>query len=114
VQNPSPNWNTVPVFATWRNLDGSPKTGSIKFTILERVYANTDDIIFPGGDSLVVDLIKGSINVNFPAVDDPDISPNDWSVKVEEKFPDGSGATYYIQPKLTDLPIGLNLSKNIV
>jgi hypothetical protein len=114
VQNPSPNWNTVPVFATWLNLDGSPKTGSIKFTVAERVYANTDDIIFPGGDSVSVDLVKGSIAVDFPAVDDPDISPNDWSVKVEEKFPDNSGATYYIQPKLSDLPTGVNLNQIFV
>lgn len=115
MATPSPTWNTVPVFGTWRSIDGTPKAGQIRFTIAERIVATTDDVIFPGPSTLTVSLdTAGAVRVDFPACDDPDVTPVGWSVKVEEKLSDGSGKIYYIQPTLSMLPTGLNLRTVVV
>ena len=112
---PSPSWSVVPVYGVYTNpMDGSPVTGSIKLTIQNRVVSATDGEIFPEGSTQTVALgtETGSVSVNLPAVDDPDISPDNWSIKIEEKFTGLTGRTYYIQPTLAMLeldPPGLNL-----
>jgi len=113
---PSPSWSTVNAFATYRLLDGTPDAGSVRFTIGERIVSATDDVIFASGGSFDVPLgaNTGTISVALPAVDDPDISPTGWSIKVEELLKSGKGATYYIQPKLAHVASGFNLRPVIV
>lgn len=116
MAGPSPSWNTIPLEATYRKLDGVPDTGKVVFTVMNRVVSITDDIIFPKGGKIEATLNdSGAIVVaEFPAVDDPDNSPNDWSIKVEEVLGSGGGEIYYIQPKLSMLPDGLNLRSVMV
>lgn len=119
ADGPAASWTGIPVFGTYLNFDGTPKQGKIVFTIATRIVDNTDDIIFPGGGAVQVTLgaETGTASVNVPAVDDPDISPNDWQVRVDEKLTDGSGKSYYIQPLLADLnntPPGINLRQVVV
>lgn len=99
--NPTSGWDTVPITGKYLNVDGSPKSGRIVFTIMERVYSADGTTIYPAGGQVSVDLQpNGTISTTFPAADDPDIMPSDWTVKVDEKLSDNSGLTYYIAPTL--------------
>lgn len=111
----SPSWSTVNVHANYRVGDG-PDSGSVMFTFTDRIVSATDDVIFASGASFEAKLgaNTGSISVDLPCVDDPDISPNQWSIKVEEKLKSGRGATYYIKPTLAMVAGGLNLRTILV
>lgn len=107
---PSPSWQTIRVFGTFRKLDATPHSGTIEFTFSTRVVSNTDDVIFPAGSVLSVPLDgSGHVEIQIPAVDDPDNFPANWSVKVTERLAAGGGLTYYIQPTLAMVAGGLNL-----
>ena len=111
----SPSWSTVNVRATYR--DGAlPDVGSVVFTFTDRIVSATDDVIFASGASFEAKLgaTTGTISVDLPCVDDPDVSPNNWSIKVEEKLKSGRGATYYIKPTLAMVASGLNLRTVLV
>ena len=116
MTNPTSGWDQIPVTGKWLNIDGTPKSGKIKFTLSQRIIASDGTAIYPRGGSMLATLgtETGSISVNFPASDDPNISPTGWSIKVEEQLSDGSGQTYYIQPTLALLPGGLNLNAVVV
>lgn len=115
MSNPTSGWDKVPVFGTYKNLDGTPKTGQIVLTLTDRITMVDGSVIYPGGGQLVMPLdSSGSAHLQSPAIDDPDITPADWSIKVEEKLTDGSGKVYYIQPRLSDLPNGINLASVVV
>jgi len=111
----SPSVSTVNVHANYRVGDG-PDSGSVVFTFTDRLVSATDDVIFASGASFEARLgvNTGSISVDLPCVDDPDISPNSWSIKVEEKLKSGRGATYYIKPTLAMVDTGLNLRSVLV
>ena len=111
----SPSWSTVNVHANYRDGAG-PDSGSVLFTFTDRIVSATDDVIFASGATfdIKLGLNTGSVSVDLPCVDDPDISPNNWSIKVEEKLKSGRGATYYIKPTLAMVSTGLNLRTILV
>lgn len=105
---PAPSWATVPVYGTYKNpLTGVPLTGSVRFTIGVRINDNTDDIIFPAGSSVTLQLVNGVLTTAMPAMDDPDIAPAGTGILVEELLT--GGEKYYIVPTLAMLPGGLDL-----
>lgn len=108
---PSPSFAVIPVFGTWRTLNGDPVDGLVRFTVSTRVVSITDNIIFPKGSTWDEPLGKtsGSISISLPAVDDTDNTPVDWSIHVQEMFSNAQGESYDIKPKLAMLPVGLNL-----
>jgi hypothetical protein len=119
MTNPTTGWDQVPIVGTWLNLDNTPKSGKIQFTLTERVNRTDGTAIYPRGGKLIVSLAStglgaGSITTSFPASDDPDIMQTGWQIFVEEQLSDGSGQNYYIQPKLSDLPGGINLNLVVV
>lgn len=116
MTNPTSGWDPVPVTGKWLNIDQSPKSGKIRFTLTARVIMTDGTAIYPRGGTITATLgaETGSIATAFPASDDPNIAPTGWKVKVEEQLTDGSGQTYYIEPKLADLPDGVNLNLVVV
>ena len=108
MTNPTNAWDKVTIFGKYLNLDGTPKSGTVVFTLAERIYRANNSTIYPAGGKLTVSLgaETGSFSVGFPASDDPDIFPNGWLVKVEERLIDNSGKTYYVEPKLAYMADG--------
>lgn len=102
MPTPTPTWQTCRVYGTYRNIDGTAKTGELRFTLAQRVVDNTSDVIFPGGQVLTavlgVGATPGMVDLQFPISDDPDTSPTGWQVLVTEKLDDGSGREYVIEP----------------
>jgi hypothetical protein len=112
---PSTSWNTVTVTGTYRHLDGSAKSGSVKFTVTSRIVAAGDKVIFPAGASVSVNLDNaGHFSVALPATDDPDISPVAWTYRVEETFADGGNATYALSVPLASAGAGIDLTSVVV
>jgi len=123
MAGPTPSWNTVPLFGTWRNYDGTLKAGNYKVTSAVRVTNATDDVIVPAG--LVA---SGALNekestgggktyslyADVPASDDPDNDVRGWQLTVEVTFKDSPGEKYVIDTPLsaaTGNPPGINLRK---
>lgn len=101
----------MPVFGTFHQLDGSPHSGFLRFTVMSRVVDNIGNVVFPGGTALELELDEtGHLATTFPAVDDPNNSPNEWLIRVDERFAAGNGQTYFIAPTLAMLADGLDLT----
>lgn len=105
------NYNTVRVWGKFVYLDGTPASGSIKFTGkgTAAVSAAYDTIILPATITVALDA-TGSFEVNLPATDDPDITPNGWTYTVEEKFNGGGGRRYDIDVPIAAELTGINIS----
>jgi hypothetical protein len=100
MATPTPSWNTVRVYGTWRNLDGTLKDGTFKVTIPARVTSSTDDDIVPAGTFLQGTLQTSntsnpSVDILVPATDDPDIQTTGWNVQIVVTFTDGSATENY-------------------
>lgn len=114
MPTPSPSWNTVRVYGTWRNHDGSKKAGKYTVTMPVRVTNATDDVIFPAGtfgDSLdTANNSQPSMSVQVPASDDPDNTPSGWQVTVNVTFTDGATPEKYtLSVPLASAGPGINL-----
>lgn len=121
MAGPTPSWNTVPVYGTWLQLDGTPVHGKVMFTLPQRITNAPGDVIFPRNGVLEFSLgaETGTINFDCPILDDPDNFPDDDSVviRVDEIFIDAVNATYYIRPTAAmadNDPPGLDLRTLIV
>lgn len=95
MTTPSPTWNTVRVYATWRNQDGTLKAGSAKVTLPVRITNRTDDAIIPAGTFLTQALqtsndANPSLDIMVPSTDDPDIEQTGWTAQISVTFTDGS------------------------
>ena len=104
---PSPSWNLVRVYGTWRGQDGSLRAGSYKVTIPARITNATDDAIIPAGiykEGVLQTAVDASpsLDVMVPATDDPDNLETGWKVRVEVKFTDGAATENY----QIDVPVG--------
>jgi len=88
-------WSTVSVFGDYfRRSDGSPATGSVRFSASQIVRADTS-IVVP--DPVEVDLdANGHVAASLQTTDDPIISPADWAWEVHELI-DGYERRYFIQ-----------------
>lgn len=107
MPTPAPSWNTVRVFGTWVNQDGSLKTGTYKVEMPVRVTNATDDVIIPKGvfATGVLNTTPGvpSLVVEIPASDDPDNFPTGFQPILTVTFSDAPGEVYAL-----DLPVALS------
>lgn len=105
---PTPSWNLVRVYGTWKNMNGSMKVGTYKVTIPARITNSTDDAIIPAGLFLQGDLNttsgQPSLSVMVPATDDPDIVESNWKVNVEVTFTDATAERYVIDVPYANRP----------
>lgn len=107
---PTPSWNTVRTFGTWRNGDGTLKAGAYTVELLTRVTNHTDDDIIPAGPFLNGNLqtlnnASPSLDVMLPASDDPD---NDQTaiLRITVTFADKSTTEVYVPSiPIADRPI---------
>lgn len=121
---PSPSWQTVRVYGTWRNtLDGTLKPGTYTATIPVRLVSAIDDSIFPPGvaasgalSTSTVDVDPAdtyadgpSLDLQLPATDDPDISGEPWFLTLTVAFTGGIVETYVLPVRLSDVPNGIDL-----
>ncbi|HEY4529151.1 MAG TPA: hypothetical protein VIG97_02295, partial [Luteimonas sp.] len=77
----------VPVTATYRNIDGTPARGSVTFTIPQAIVVD-GVVAVPKIITATLDA-SGSIALELPATNDPDLSVTDWAYTVTERFPGG-------------------------
>ena len=118
---PSPSWNLVRVFGTWRNLDGSPKKGVYKVSIPVKITNATDNSTIPAGTFstgiLSQDAGNPSLDIMVPSTDDPDVQQTGWRVTVEVTFADKSKTERYnIEVPIADRPVadgGTGLGVNL-
>lgn len=90
-----PSWSQIPVTATYTRGDGEPASGYVLF-ISPQVVIVDDEIIVPR--SIRADLDEtGSISVEVPSTDDPDIAPTGWTWTVREQVAGLNRAAYAIE-----------------
>lgn len=107
------DFQTVPVTGKYVLLDGSPATGTVKFTgktVL--TSAGTDTLVIPASITATLDG-NGAFAVNLPATDDPDITPANWTYTVAEQFTNGTGRTFDMDVPISMIGTGIDIS-NVV
>lgn len=78
------DYGTGTVIGTWTTTYGRPGRGSVVFTPRPSfMVAIGDTIVLPS--PVVARLVNGSISVELAATDDPDVSPVDWTWRVETR-----------------------------
>lgn len=107
---PTPSWNLVRIYGTWRGQDGALLAGKFKVTIPARITNSTDDAIIPAGVYASGDLqttVTGSpsLDVLVPATDDPDNDQTGWKVNIEVTFVSAAGEKYVIDVPVADRPV---------
>ena len=76
------DYGTGTVIGTWTTTSGRAGRGSVVFTPRPTfMVAAGDTIVLP--NPVVARLVNGSISVTLAATDDPDVSPLDWTWRVE-------------------------------
>jgi len=96
-------FNTVQVYGTYVNLDGTPAVGYLTFEASPVILRAglSKDLIVPVVLQVNLDG-SGYFSINLPATDDPDINPGDWTYKVTEGF--GSRRVYNIAVHVAQAP----------
>lgn len=90
----TPNLSTVTVGGQYVDVAGNPIAGQVKFTPRAILVDTTGDQIIVNR-TITVDLdANGEFTVVLPVTDDTDISPVDFTYRVEEAFT--GGRTYDI------------------
>lgn len=77
------SWTTVTVTGTYTRRDGTPAAGSVEF-ISPQVVVVDGETVVPHTIAAALDD-TGSLSVDLPATDDPDISPTGWTYTVNER-----------------------------
>jgi hypothetical protein len=100
---PTPEWSTITLTGTYKNLVGAAISGTVDFTLnLRAVDATGDVIVIPTVISATLDG-SGHFSVALPVTDDPDITPSSGlAYAVKENFTGGS--TYSILLPTSLLP----------
>lgn len=105
----TPNLSTVTVGGQYVDVAGNPIAGQVRFTprtVLVDGVAN--QIVIPA--TITVDLdATGTFTVILPATNDADLSPVNWTYRVEEAF--SGGRTFDIQ--LAAAPSSQNLADKV-
>jgi hypothetical protein len=108
MPSPTTSWNLCRVFGKWLGQDGTLLAGSYKVSMPVRVTSPTDDVIIPSGTFAIGNLQTSnvalpSLDINVPANNDADITPNStWQVIVEITFTGGQTNEKYV----FDTPVG--------
>ena len=89
------DYGTGTVIGTWTTTLGRPGRGMVVFTPRPTfMVAAGDTIVLP--NPVVARLVGGSISVTLAATDDPDVSPLDWTWRVEIRTEGPRVATFDI------------------
>lgn len=89
------DYGTGTVIGTWTTTLGRPGRGMVVFTPRPTfMVAAGDTIVLP--NPVVARLVNGSISVTLAATDDPDVSPLDWTWRVEIRTEGPRVATFDI------------------
>ena len=81
------NWTLVPVTGTFTLRNGTPASGWVTF--------ESQQIVSIGGQVIVPKTLTayldgtGSIAINLPSTNDPELSVTGWAYSVTEHIPDG-------------------------
>lgn len=105
------DYDTVPIRGKYVYLDGTPASGSVRFT--GKVVAISDafdTVILPTTIVATLDS-TGAFTVNIPATNDPNILPGGWTYTVQESLTGGGGRTYEIDVPLSAQALGIDLSE---
>lgn len=110
MSNPTSDWDKVPISACYRLIGGGYDSGTVSFTLSQRITTADGSGLYARGQKITVSVSDsdGSLSLNFPASDDPDVSPNGWTIKVEENLKSKGGQVYYITPTLAAGSVNLN------
>lgn len=110
MSNPTSGWDKVPITAVYKLVGGGFDSGSVSFTLSKRITAVDGSAVWPRGQTITVPVsaTDGALSLQFPANDDPDITPNGWSIHVVENLKSGGGQSYDIYPTLADGGVNLN------
>ena len=104
------DYDTVTVRGGYVYLDGSPAAGRVTFTGKTiATSAATRTMIVPATITATLDN-TGRFEIQLPATNDPDIQPNGWTYKVEEKFNAGGGRTFEIDVPVSAKESGIELA----
>jgi len=111
----TPNLSTVTVGGQYVDVAGNAIAGQVKFTPRATLVDTTGDQIIVNR-TITVDLdANGEFTVTLPVTDDTDISPVDFTYRVEEAFTGGrvydialpsSPATQNLADKVPAVPAG--------
>ena len=107
---PTPSWNLVRVYGTWRGMDGALRAGTYKVTLPARITNTTDDAIIPAGtyaSGALQTAVDGSpsLDVLVPATDDPDNAETGWKVSILVSFTDAAAELYVIDVPVANRPV---------
>lgn len=98
---PLSNLDKVQVTGTWYTIDDEPATGSVTFRPSHwLVDPDTDTFVVPVDFVVTLDA-TGSIDIELPATDDPDLSPIGWSYLVTVQV---VGALTQMPPFVLEIP----------
>src|SRR5574337_505640 len=99
-------WTTINVFATYMHSDGSPASGSVLFDMPSVLILSSNTIVYKR--TLVASLdSNGTIGIDLPATNDPDVVPTDWTYAVTELIGDNRPRMYNIKVDYQGPPIDL-------
>ena len=83
--------STVTVTGTWLTPDGTPRTGTVTFTPEPSVLTSAAHGVFVLGSTTAQLDGTGSVSVELLATDDPDVTPVDWTYRVEQALSGSAG-----------------------
>lgn len=99
-----PSWNKVNVYGTFLDGSGDPASGWVRFDMLQPVTV-ASQVVDPTSLWAFLDS-TGSISIDIPATDDPDISPTGWAWRVTE-YVAGSLTSFFLQVPVAGGPIDI-------
>lgn len=98
------DFDTVRVYGTYTNPDGTPAQGFITFRPSVRVRSAADSLlVVPSEVRVRLDAV-GYLEVDLPATDDPNTTPNGWVYHVHESVTSADKEPYSIS-----VPLGADL-----
>lgn len=101
-------YDQVTVYGRYTYLSGEPVVGDLAFS--GKIFATaaaSHTTIVPSPITVRLDP-DGQFSVQLPATDDPDVSPNDWTYTVTERFP--GGRQFEIEVPIAAKNTGIDLS----
>lgn len=86
------DWSTVRVTARYALRDGRVPTGSVTFSSPQILRA--DGVIVMPADIVATLDADGAIDIQLPATNDPDVSPQGWAYTVQERIDGCAGRRF--------------------
>lgn len=99
--------STVTVSGLYLTPDGRPRTGGVRFTPEPKVLTSATYGVIVLGTITATPDEDGRVEVTLLATDDPDVSPVDWTYRVEERWYSEPGRSYPISLPLAEPEVEL-------